>query len=216
MDKKPILNVMIDIETLSTDREHGLILSVGMRTFSFEENRGYDIPEDSQCWNIDVLSSILAGRVADDSTIKWWQARTDEQKEELVKPGTTRMLFKEAMQDIYDILAGLANSFELMVWSKGTDFDFPMLESSWKDAGVVKSNDDIPYKFWNKRDVRTFVGFAKLACPDVDFSRPTSVAHSALKDCDDQIGELQFAFDVIKKNKAHERVASEESAQASV
>jgi len=122
MEKKPDLNIMVDIETLSTDRERGLMLSVGMKSFDLEG--GTPVKDFELDVQIDVLSSILAGRIMDEDTINWWRSRPEEQQTELLNRRNATIPFKEAMDWILQALNHMAEECNLKMWSKGTDFDF--------------------------------------------------------------------------------------------
>lgn len=196
MEKKPDLNIMVDIETLSTDRERGLMLSVGMKSFDLEG--GIPVKDFELDVPIDVLSSILAGRIMDESTINWWRSRPEEQQTELINRRNATIPFKEAMDWILQALNHMAEECTLKMWSKGTDFDFPMIESSMISAGVIKSTDELPYKFWNKYDVRTVINTFKVLNSAVQMPK-SEAAHTALEDCEIQIKDVQFCYQNMAK-----------------
>ena len=67
---KQILDLMVDIETLSTNRDKGVVLSVGIQSFSLTE-----LPpmEDYSLYvTIHPHTSVAVGRIKDPDTVSWW------------------------------------------------------------------------------------------------------------------------------------------------
>ena len=194
---KQILDLMVDIETLSTNRDKGVVLSVGIQSFSLTE-----LPpmEDYSLYvTIHPHTSVAVGRIKDPDTVSWWhqpkmQAAYMRMQRDLNKSG---MSYYEGWTKVLTELQQLAKEYELHVWCKGLDFDFPMIESSLRDAGLCHTSADLPYKFWHKYDMRTISSMAKRW----GWENPTpseNVPHSALEDCGVQIEQLRSAWAFLR------------------
>lgn len=194
---KKSLDVMIDIETLSTNREKGMILSAAFQTFKVNpfDDSFEDIDASCEVF-LNPTDSMFSGFVVDEGTMSWWSHRpvgmiTDLRKN-LKQNGADPFM---ALSELYGKLKDLSKVYNLVVWSKGTDFDFVLLENAFKRLGIIRSEDELPYKFWMKRDVRTVVDFAKRMHPDKIVK--TEPAHGALADCKIQIDEVKQAYKIL-------------------
>lgn len=188
---KEKLNVMVDCETLSTDISRGLVLSVAIVPFTL--NRMEDVPKDapSQMFYFNIDDSIAHGRVIDNQTLNWWY--TGERKQQYYAMLQSIDKFGKGFVDgwkaVYYHLAALAEKYTLIMWSRGTDFDFPLIESSIRMAGITKP---MPYRYYNKCDQRTVCKLAEqLAKLDMSNNLPM---HDAYDDCLKQIKDLQLAL----------------------
>lgn len=191
-NKKPVLDLMVDIETLSTDRDKGLVLSVGVQSFSLN---GEPPAKDFSLYTCFIPDTCKqAGRVVDQDTCDWWQkpsmAEARKRMEmDLAMRGRT---FYFGWAEFHGKLAYLAEHYELHVWSKGMDFDFPMIESSLRDAGLYLAASDLPWKYYHKHDMRTVIDLAKRMGWE-DTTPWDKVPHSALDDCRMQVEQLKEA-----------------------
>ena len=196
--RKLSLDVMIDIETMSTNREKGMILSAAFKVFKFDPFDDNFGDEDMECEVfINPTDSICDGFVADEGTQSWWAKQPEEIR---------RMMFEDiksrgrgtasALREFYSKLCSLAEKYDLTVWAKGSDFDFVLLENAMKRVGVIKSESELPWRFWRKRDVRTLIDIAKRLHPE-GWSKKNA-AHGALADCVIQIAEVEEAYDFLR------------------
>lgn len=195
--------LMLDIETLSRDRERGLILEIALRPFDLGRFGG------GMNWEfhryITEASSRAHGRTVEDKTLDWWSTperlktltairdRTKEEGEE----------WPRVLRDLYIELLSLDRmGYDLEIWSQGIDFDIPMIESGWMQLGIIQSWDDIPYRFYSKRDCRTVIALAK----ELGWRRPALpsyiIRHTALDDCKVQSLYLASAWEYLMKHSA--------------
>lgn len=65
------LDVMLDIETLALSNTNSVILSIGMVEFSPTGGNICDF--SSKLMVLDILPQIMAGRIIDPKTVKFWQ-----------------------------------------------------------------------------------------------------------------------------------------------
>jgi len=194
---------MVDIETLSTDRDKGVVLSVGIQSFSLTD----EPPAKDFSLYVPILpdTSKDAGRKIDNDTWEWWhkpsmKAAWYRMEKDLTMHGRT---FYWAWSTIHAELRILEGKYDLRVWSKGIDFDFPMIESSLRDAGLYTCASDLPYKFYHKYDMRTIANLAKRLGWE-DPVPADDVPHSALDDCRLQIEQLKSAYSFLRKGNSGE------------
>ena len=168
-------NLMIDIETLSTS-SNAVILSIAAVKFAFGSN-------DTETFSVNICpkSSKNFGMIVSSDTIDWWK----KQKPEALKT------FMENQVDICDALDQL-NAFigpdtkDIVFWSNGTNFDFPILQWSYNATGK-----NIPWKYWNIRDTRTV--YAIFGIDMLKYER-VGTYHNAIDDCLTQIKALKEAL----------------------
>ena len=173
---------MVDIETMSQNINNGMIVSIAIKSF---ERTGKDpVSPIKRVWYIDMDDSERFSRKKSEETIRWWMEHPDAYAE-LYAHRHERQGFREVMCDLYNLLVVLHLKYELYVWSKGIDFDFPMLESSFRAAGI---KGDVPYDYWRKRDVRSVVSAFEMLGYQQERK---DAAHDAISDVEQQIREVQ-------------------------
>lgn len=160
-------NIMIDIETLGTSQT-SLILSIGAVEFTAEGvTKGFEV-------NIQPESCEALGLTVDVRTVMWW---LDQPKE------AQNAFFVGKKVNLPRALIELTTAFnwkDAVVWSNGSDFDFPILENAFKACDV-----EAPWKYYNKRDFRTL----KRIVPSAEYDEikvDATVGHKALDDAKSQ------------------------------
>lgn len=191
--KKPILDLMVDLETFSTNTDKGCVVSVGIKSFALP---GRTLPAVMDLYKvINPQSSLRHGRIAEADTVAWWETKNAEAYAGLLSDieregGEYYRVWGEILNE----LRFWAETFTLHVWSKGIDFDFPLIFSSMRDAGLVAAEGDMPYRYYNKHDVRTVLHLAKRA----GWEDPNVIIpHNALGDCHVQIIQLRSAIEYL-------------------
>lgn len=177
-------DVMIDIETMGTGSD-AVILSVA--ACYFDRLTG-EIGEtfDEQ---INLKSSIAAGRSIDASTLVWWMGQSD----------LARGYFKNNMRSkkMSDVLTDFSNFIKpnSLVWGNGSSFDLGILSSAYARCRMVT-----PWSFWNERDVRTVVdiGWSLGFNPKSDMPFE-GVRHNALDDSKHQAKYVSAILNKITK-----------------
>jgi hypothetical protein len=165
------MEVMIDIETLSTQK-NAVILTIGAMKFDrYNENKTIEELEKFYC-RINKDSCIKLGMAIDEETQKWWETQNHEAKyEALLNP------------DRIDIKIAL-NKFKLFlsnvkcVWANSPNFDCTILENAFKVCNI-----EVPWKFWNLRDCRTIYDLGKVNLKSINNNNK----HDAISDCYSQI-----------------------------
>lgn len=182
MEKKPILNIMVDLETAST-KENAAILSWAMVPFFTDGTEFTDMEEFYRV--INLTSCFLAGMDFDKDTQKWW----------LEQDPKARGLFLQAedanihgvASEAYTWLSNLSENYDLYLWARGLDFDIPKME--WCFRKFVER--PLPYKYSHKMDVRTVLKFMQI---DQSQFEMQGIKHNALDDCKHDIRMIQEAY----------------------
>lgn len=172
------MNIMIDVETLST-RPNAVIIAIGAAKF---EIRG-EISETFYV-NCDVMSSKNAGLHIEKVTVDWWK---NQNLAAFKKTQENPIHIKDALTQLIEWCGPKAKG--TMFWAQGTSFDPPILESSMRAVGL-----EPPWRYWNWRDTRTVYDVAGI--------KPKSIErigqyHNALDDILTQIKLLNMSFEAL-------------------
>jgi DNA polymerase III epsilon subunit-like protein len=109
------------------------------------------------------------------------------QPDRRIDEGSLRWWFTQAAKSITDAFSGHAALPEALrlfaefirdddvVWSQGTDFDFPVLQDAFSACGL-----SVPWKYWAKRDTRTVYDVCGF---DPRTIEREGTYHNALDDC---------------------------------
>ena len=170
---------MIDLETLGT-KNNSVITSIGVVEFNISTGKtNREFYE-----TVDLQNSLDLGFEIDAGSLTWWLSQPDSTRLEINKKGSKKLK---------DILISLDNFFPtssnsqgkrdpFYVWGNGASFDLGILGNAYLKCGL-----EIPWKFWNERDVRTIVALY----PDIKANtKQNGDAHNALSDCKFQIDYL--------------------------
>lgn len=199
------LNVMIDTETLSR-RPSAAIIQIAAVPFNMDGSRATTKngdPLSAFDEYVDATSCAMYGMAFDMETVEWWAKNTpanDCFKYKLYdEPLVIHVALDKFVAALVDWLQ-TSDADELKVWCQGTDFDIALMREAFR---IVKGSDlDIPWKYRNVRDARTyFLEAAALFAPDDPdpYSLITidGVKHDALADCDWSIKVVQWAYEKI-------------------
>ena len=165
------MDVMVDIETLGT--EPGcVVLTVGACTM--QKN-----PEDRMVYSaaLDWEAQVKSGRAVNPGTLKWWMDQSPAARAEAFEGD------RVPVQDFADDFARWWQSVGAeRIWSHGSSFDVPILESL----------APMPWKFWNARDTRTLYSFAGVT------PKRGNDHHHALADAMVQTDAVWSALTILK------------------
>lgn len=157
------MDVMVDIETLSTDYS-AIILSIGAMKFDPYKLENISIPHwnvapKSRVWsyryfyqNVSVKSCLAAGLKADESTILFWLDQPEEARKALL---SDTLSLSSALLDFYDWTRMQSKNAPCdgnpkYYWSHGATFDLPILSHAYKAV-----NGKEPWGFREMQDTRT-------------------------------------------------------------
>lgn len=127
-------HAVFDLETLDTIPS-ARIVSIGAVLFDPRINEIGDTLYMELDWK------AQKNRTKSQDTVNWWKTQPAEVRKAL--KGT--MPLKEALEEIQFFLPS-----DCRVWGNGNIFDISFLEDAYRQADM-----EIPWKFWNVRDMRT-------------------------------------------------------------
>tara|TARA_B110000495_G_C23038822_1_gene621667 strand:+ start:2715 stop:3326 length:612 start_codon:yes stop_codon:yes gene_type:complete len=148
--------VIFDFETLSTDVNQGVVLSIGLLSysdtrFSSEIPYSYDeLLENSKYMKFDVEDQVKSyNRKVSKSTLEWWNKQGEDAKS-VLKPNSA---LDESISQLYNFFVLNVNMNNLKtVFCRGNTFDIPFMEGIMKQTG-----NSVPYPFWMVRDTRSYL-----------------------------------------------------------
>jgi hypothetical protein len=185
------VGIMIDSESLGLEPK-SVMTQFAFIAFDMDDPESI-IKEDEYYLPIQPQIKPL-GRTVNGDTIIWW----------MDQPDAARKMFRQNRGNDYDELVALVQSaarkigqviadvtelggtYEVI--SRGTDHDFPMIQSLFDDLGL-----EAPWKYDAKMDLRTVMKEAGIKKGDVEV-RAGLVPHHALSDCRYQIDCLIEAW----------------------
>jgi len=182
MEKKPILNIMVDLETAST-KENAAILSWAMVPFFTDGTEFTDMEDFYRV--VSLTSCFFAGMDVDKGTQDWWMKQEPKAKSMFLHAEDENI--HGVAMEAYTWLSNLAEKYDLYMWARGLDFDIPKME--WCFRKFVER--PLPYKYSHKMDVRTVLKFMKI---DQSQFEMQGVKHNALDDCKHDIRMIQEAY----------------------
>lgn len=168
-------NVMIDIETLSTN-SNALILSIGACEFSEKNGIGVTFYN-----TIDIESSLHNGFKIDGKTIEWWLKQSNEAKKDLFD--NRRFTIKQVLISFSDWLNFYFDAKNINIWGNGSDFDNAILKNAYDRMKI-----SIPWDYRNNRCFRTL----KSLFPNVE-KPETNNHHNALGDA---LWQAKYAINI--------------------
>ncbi|MEI7408160.1 3'-5' exonuclease [Pectobacterium aroidearum] len=188
-------NVMIDIETLGK-KANAPIGSIGAVFFNPQTG---ELGEKFYC-RVDFENDMLSGAVPDGETIKWWLRQSSDARAELVSDDATPIW--GVISQFSDWLTDNAESLKtLKVWANSPSFDCTILKSAFERTDI-----DIPWNYWNERDVRTMKGiaFSLWGCtPAIEL---VGAIHNALHDAINQVALVSAVMSRLVGNKSEKLV----------
>lgn len=137
-------DVMIDIETLSTDPARAVVLSVAAKFFELRESG--PVFGDSLYHVLSIREQIAAGRRVDMDTVTWWQQQPTAAREAWSL--ATGLPVREALVSLASFLKPATGE----IWSNGIVFDLGNLESLFRENGFA-----VPWRYSQARDLRTII-----------------------------------------------------------
>lgn len=181
---------MLDLECLST-RPHAAIVIIGAIKFNrgekWSENINKEELQKHDCFyrRIKIKSCIDKGLHIDPQTEQWWNNQDEKIRYEALENPTNRVGLKTALEDFKKWFNNNNTNFQnIKIWGNGSSFDCTILGEAYK-----RCNMEIPWKFWNIRDLRTIYDLGSIR----SYELPQEGLHNALYDCLRQIIGFQRA-----------------------
>lgn len=163
--------VMLDIETLSTDK-HAAVLSVGVAVFDTINGITH-----TDGWAI-RMDKDLTGRI-DPQTVSWWMKQEEVVRDFSWKGEHSPMSVLVALRVV------LVDTHEL--WACDPDFDCAILQHWWERTAPAIP---WPVSFRKYRSCRTMSMIAKAKGIDTKEAWGTSTAHNPIEDAAGQAREM--------------------------
>lgn len=165
--------LMIDLETTGTG-PGCCILTIGAAGI---DKNGLEVNFYAR---ISYEKSKDEGFGDDPGTIAWWRKQDEETRREAFGgrdfPGDIVREFVSFVKKNFDTLTK-----NFTVWSKGSDFDFPILK-----AYLEAYEEKTPWPFWTQRDYRTL----QAVFPFIKKAESNVEKHNALEDARAQMRGL--------------------------
>lgn len=162
------LDVMIDIETLST-RGNAAVISIGAVWFNpITLDVGLPIH-----LRVDMDSAIKSGGHVDGNTVAWWLQQSQAARDGVTQ-GTALPLWA-ALEKLSDYLHSVAPEPEVRVWGNGADFDMTILASAYGRVCLP-----LPWRYYNVRCFRTLAKLHPAIKPPADVGTAHNAAADAL------------------------------------
>ncbi|MFL9499209.1 3'-5' exonuclease [Rhodopseudomonas palustris] len=174
-------DVMIDIETLSTHPFNAVVLSIGAVDFQLGAGGKPGEPLIGERFSaiLDIRSQLIAGRVVDRDTQKWWRERCSSAAQDVwVRPD--RMAITHPMAALRELAIFLGNVDAKRIWAHGAVFDIGNLESLCREYEVP-----VPWRYDAIRDCRTIVRELPPLLSNQDSGE--RITHVDVDDCISQI-----------------------------
>lgn len=195
-------NIMVDIETLGTQK-NAAVITIGACSFSLDAPVEGDqfIGETFEC-NIHPKSAEAAGMKVDMNTILWWMTQSDEARAALSsKNAITLALALERFTEFVKAARGTDERKQrLNFWANDPDFDAVIMESAY---GAL--NMTVPWAFYETRSLRTvkMLGTRFLGEKDKWDLKREGTHHNAMDDAIHQARVVRYVLD--KLGPVHER-----------
>lgn len=170
----PLKHFMVDLETLGLTPD-SVVLSIGATEFGWADTNNTERRFYAEL-DIDEQST----RKINHETWAWWQRQPNMPSGHLSA--------KSAIRLFHEYLVSSSLNQAIVLWSRGTDFDTPLLYSLYADAGI-----DPPWKYFNVRDLRTLDKLIPGFAP----TRMTT-KHNAI---DDAVYQAQHAAAILRHLK---------------
>ena len=194
-------HVVVDLETLSNDVRHGIIISIGAVSFAMNSSVPMEQPSDRLFYRpVERTTQAIFGMVEDDATLAWW-TNTAEKREvlETMLSSPQRVSLLYALTEFGSWLSQQGRHGEVMLWSHGVTYDCMHLSEKWPIVMGKKFNDVCPYKLL--RDTRTLFSCYEAAVGFPMTYVPPKIKHHALEDAIATAVSVQHAWNTLTGGK---------------
>lgn len=171
MNKKPILPIMVDLETLST-KSNAAVIEIALVPFSLREDLGHF----TALINMNDSAAYEEFSI-DQDTVDFHEKTSDI----LTASSASPVGVVGAGVDAFYYLSNLAQTYEIHLWARGKDFDIPILTNFLRTVNTP----EMPWDFWNTHCLRDL---AKLYS---EVKAPATNTHRALADAINQVNHIR-------------------------
>lgn len=149
-----LTHLVFDIETLGL-RENTVVTTLACVPFRFEEPKPFaELTRDGFYVKFDVKEQIQKyRRTTDQSTLDFWKKQPKEARAMSIEPSAHDVQMAVGLEMLRDWIKTTPYTWnESYVWSRGTYFDFPKIESMYANISAP-----CPFNTWRIRDIRTMI-----------------------------------------------------------
>lgn len=148
-------HLVVDIETLSTE-PNAVVLALAIVPFTFEDHTYFStLLTQGLMVKFKVEEQVkVHRRHIEESTVSWWKEQQKKIRDIIVKPSPSDVTIRDGLSEFNQFVLGISgfSKEKSYVWSRGNDFDFPIIKTLFRDANI-----SLPYNHWKIRDVRTAI-----------------------------------------------------------
>ena len=155
--EKKVINVGIDLETLSTFPT-AAIIAIAAKVFKPVYDEDFDGEQFRV--NINPMSCIVNGFHVEEETCKWWSEREDTVKKNMLNPSFPPQGIATALDSFVSWIEQLKLDYEcddVVIWMEGTDFDGAILRNALRRMFPERGRKAVPWHYRQLRDARTFI-----------------------------------------------------------
>lgn len=183
---EPAAHIFLDLETLGIRYDAPILVIAAYAV----DPMGVKIARNF--WRIDPANAKLYGE-PDPATVKWWSEQSEHAQEMAFKQGP-RVDLPEALAGLEAFIKPLAEIYgdQCFIWGNAPTFDCAILRYAYSVVGR-----DVPWEFWQERDVRTMAWFGKWAGHDAKkLTEFSGEPHVALHDVRHQ---ARYTIDILNE-----------------
>ena len=190
-------NVIVDFETLGNGEEGDsfIILDVAWTFFELDGKNNFDeLTANGKQVKFDVKEQQEMGWNAEKGTVKWWKSQ-DKEARAAILPSDKDIKLSEFVQTF---TRDLEKHKPKRIWSRGTDFDLPILKRIFRSQGK-NINDKLRYN--SASDVRSALNAMSFYTLKYDGFIPASgknakfIKHNSKHDIAMDVLRLQYLAD---------------------
>ena len=195
-------HVVVDLETLSNDVRHGVIIAIGAVAFDMATSIPTERPSTRLFYRpVERASQAQFDMTEDDATYGWW-TNTEEKRTllESILHAPDRVSLASAFIEFKVWFEQQGKYGEVMLWSHGVTYDCMHLSEKWPIVMGKKFDDVCPYKLL--RDTRTLFACYESAVGHELMYIPPKIKHHALEDAIATAISIQHAWNTLTGGKA--------------
>lgn len=177
-------NIMVDIETFG-QHANAVIVSIGAVEFT-EDGLGKKFYR-----NIEISSSVKAGRGITGETLQWWFEQDPAALKALTTP--TPEKFDTVMREFKTWISGILLTKNDNIWANGVSFDLGIIRHAFKSLDM-----NYPWRYWQESCMRSLRAIEhKFGLNWQSYVENSNVVyHNALHDAELQ---AKYVIDFMKK-----------------
>lgn len=188
--ERPIVNVMLDIETMGTT-PGSMIVAIGACTFD-PGTTGIFVRRTFYA-RVELDGQQVYGLRIDPGTALWWMRQDDAARMEL--QDASRRSLVSALIDLSDTLSEwCGRGGDLRLWANGANFDPCILEAAWRAAFC---DNPTPWRYHEVRCARTLYDLAGIDRQ----AYPPRIPHHALEDALAQADAAEAALRILRQRR---------------